>query len=201
VDYELVLVANQPRDRPDPTGEVVKRFARNNDRVRPVIEEKHGDMGWDMRSGLAAASGAYLIVIDGDAQNPIDDVLRMHRRMKDSGADVMKGRRTARSDGPIRRATSIVYNLAFRLLFGTRGIWDVNGKPKELTRAAYERLDLKSDDWFIDAEIVLAAKREGLTIGELPVVFRSNEERSSFVGVSAVLEFLRNMVRHRLRGR
>ena len=43
-------------------------------------------MGWDMRSGLAAATGAYLIVIDGDAQNPIDDVLRMYRRMKDERA-------------------------------------------------------------------------------------------------------------------
>jgi glycosyltransferase involved in cell wall biosynthesis len=197
VAYELVLVANQWPDRPDPTGPVVEAFAAQRDTVRVVMEEKQGAMGWDMRSGLAAARGEYLVVIDGDAQNPVDDVLRMYWRMKESGVDVMKGRRIARFDGPYRRVISAVYNLAFMVLFGTRGIWDVNGKPKALTRAAYEALGLQSDDWFIDAEILLSARRRGLAVAELPVVFHRNDERASFVRPSAILEFLRNMGRQR----
>jgi hypothetical protein len=113
----------------------------------------------------------------------------------------MKGRRIARFDGPYRRVVSAVYNLAFAVLFGTRGIWDVNGKPKGLTRAAYEALDLESDDWFIDAEIVLSARRRGLAVAELPVVFHRNEERDSFVRPTAILEFLKNMARQRFRRR
>jgi glycosyltransferase involved in cell wall biosynthesis len=202
VSYELLLVANQWADRPDPTGEVVEAFASDHeDTVRTVIEEKQGAMGWDMRSGLAAATGDYLVVIDGDAQNPVDDVLKMYRRMRATGVDVMKGRRIARFDGPYRRVISAVYNLTFALLFGTRGIWDVNGKPKGLTRAAYEALDLESDDWFIDAEIVLSACRRGFAVAELPVVFHRNEERDSFVRPTAILEFLRNMARQRFRAR
>jgi cellulose synthase/poly-beta-1,6-N-acetylglucosamine synthase-like glycosyltransferase len=199
VAYELVLVANQWPERPDPTAQVVEEFARHHDCVRTVVEEKQGAMGWDMRSGLAAARGDYLIVIDGDAQNPVDDVLKMYRRLKATGVDVMKGRRIARFDGPYRRAVSFLYNLAFMLIFRTRGIWDVNGKPKGLTRAAYEALDLKSDDWFIDAEIVLSARRRGLVVAELPVVFHRNDERASFVRPAAVLEFARNMARERFR--
>ena len=199
VAYELILVANQWPDRPDPTDRVVQEFAIHHERVRAVVEEKRGAMGWDMRSGLAAASGRYMIVIDGDAQNPVEDVLRMYRRLKETGVDVMKGRRIARFDGPYRRAVSFVYNLAFMLIFRTRGIWDVNGKPKGLTRAAYEALDLQSDDWFIDAEIVLSARRRGLVVAELPVVFHRNDERASFVRPAAVLEFARNMVRQRFR--
>ena len=201
IAYELLLVANQWPDRPDPTGRVVTEFARRRDRVRTVINVKRGAMGWDMRSGLAAAGGDYMVVMDGDAQNPVDDVLKMYRRMKATGVDVMKGRRIARFDGPYRRTISAVYNLMFALLFGTRGIWDVNGKPKGLTRAAYEAMELESDDWFIDAEMVLSAQRQGLTIGELPVVFHSNEERDSFVRPTAILEFLKNMARQRLRRR
>jgi cellulose synthase/poly-beta-1,6-N-acetylglucosamine synthase-like glycosyltransferase len=196
VAYELVLVANQWCDRPDPTGTVVEAFARDHD-----TEEKQGAMGWDMRSGLAAAAGDYLVVIDGDAQNPVDDALKMYRRMRATGVDVMKGRRIARFDGPYRRVLSAVYNLLFTLLFGTRGIWDVNGKPKGLTRAAYEVLELESDDWFIDAEIVLSARRHGLAVAELPVVFHRNEDRDSFVRPTAILEFLRNMARQRFRRR
>ena len=199
VSFELVLVANQWPERPDRTLEVVEEFARDRGRVRVVSQEKHGGMGWDMRSGLRVAEGNYLVAIDGDAQNPVGDVLEMYRLMKQTGVDVMKGRRIARFDGLYRRAISGVYNLAFLALFRTRGIWDVNGKPKGLTRAAYERLRLRSDDWFIDAEIVLSARRQGFEVAELPVVFHRNEERASFVRPSAILEFVRNMLRYRLR--
>jgi glycosyltransferase involved in cell wall biosynthesis len=199
VPFELVLVANYDRGRPDSTPEIVAGFAAGRENTRTVIEAKEGAMGWDMRKGLEAAAGNYLVVIDGDAQNPVEDVLRMYREMDRTGTDVMKGRRIARFDGLKRRIVSGVYNTMFVLLFRTRGLWDINGKPKGMTRSAYERLHLRSDDWFIDAEIVLAARREGLQISELSVVFNRNEERASFVRASAILEFLRNMARSRLR--
>jgi hypothetical protein len=121
-------------------------------------------MGWDLRSGLAVARGRFLVAIDGDAQNPVADVLAAYEVLRASGADVVKGRRVARWDGPYRRIVSLVYNVAFRLLFGTAGLWDINNKPKGLTREAYERLDLRSDDWFVDAELVLRARRRGMRI-------------------------------------
>jgi glycosyltransferase involved in cell wall biosynthesis len=198
VTFEIVLVANYHRGGNDRTPEVVRALAERLDGVRTVIEPKEGAMGWDMRTGLDAATGSYLVVIDGDAQNPVEDVLRMYSEMRRIGAEVMKGRRIARLDGPYRRVVSFVYNSLFLLLFHTRGLWDINGKPKGLTRDAYERMALQSDDWFIDAEIVLEAWRAGLRVSELPVVFNRNEERASFVRASAIAEFLRNMVRARL---
>src|SRR3954453_11300589 len=93
VAYELLLVANQWADRPDPTRRVVEAFARDHEQtVRTVVDDKQGAMGFDMRSGLAAAGGDYMVVIDGDAQNPVEDVLKMYRRMRATGVDVMKGR-------------------------------------------------------------------------------------------------------------
>jgi hypothetical protein len=137
--------------------------------------------------------------MDGDAQNPIGDVLRMYGEMKRTGADVMKGRRISRGDGWYRRFVSWVYNAVFRMLFRTRGLWDINGKPKGLTRAAYEQLELSSDDWFIDAEIVLEARRSGLEVAEMPVAFRDLAGRDSFVRGGAIVEFLRNMARARIK--
>ncbi len=162
------------------------------------MEPKQGAMGWDMRRGLEAARGSFLVVIDGDEQNPFEDVLRAYRLLVDSGADLVKGRRAERFDGPLRHLVSVVYNALFLLLFRTRGLWDINGKPKGLRRSAYEQLKLGADDWFIDAEIVLQARDLGLTIKELPVVFHQNQARRSFVRSEAVLEFLRNMARVRL---
>ncbi len=192
--FELVLVANYDRDIADTTPKVVKEFSSQRSEVTVVSNSKEGAMGWDMRSGFEAARGEFLIVIDGDEQNPVEDLIKAYKLLRDSGADVVKGRRIARFDGYYRHLVSIVYNALFLILFRTTGLWDINGKPKGLTKSAYESMELKSDDWFADAEIVIEAKRKGLKVVELPVVFRQNQVRSSFVRVSAIFEFLGNMI-------
>lgn len=201
VSTELVLVANYHPGSNDGTPAVVEEFAHGREGVTVVAEPKRGAMGWDMRSGLEAARGQYMVVIDGDEQNPVEDVIGMYWHMRRLGADVMKGRRIARFDGYLRHGVSIAYNLLFLAMFRTTALWDVNGKPKGLTRHAYQQLSLRSDDWFIDAEIVLEARRLGLRVEEMPVVFRKNPARSSFVRAQTVIEFLRNMVKRRLRRR
>lgn len=195
--FELILVANYWPDTQDDTPSHVEAFADTHVHVRVIAEPKKGGMGWDMRSGLSTAAGRVLIVIDGDAQNPVEDVLRMYEAMTGGGLPVMKGRRVLRHDGLYRRLISVTYNLLFRLMFGTRDLWDINGKPKGLVRDVYDRMSLESNDWFIDAEIVLAARRLGVPIAELPVTFRASE-RPSFVRASAIGEFLVNMSRYRL---
>jgi glycosyltransferase involved in cell wall biosynthesis len=198
VPFELILVANYD-DEADDTPAAAEEFARNHDRVRVLREPKQGAMGWDMRQGLLAATGSFIVVIDGDEQNPFEDVLRAHRTLKESGADMLKGRRIARFDGYLRHLVSVVYNALFLLMFRTWGLWDINGKPKALTRSAFQRMKLTSDDWFIDAEIVLQARDLGLEVVEMPVVFHQNRDRRSFVRTGAIVEFLRNMARSRLR--
>jgi glycosyltransferase involved in cell wall biosynthesis len=199
--FEVVLVANYHEGSADPTPEVAQRVCVADPRIRVVARAKGGGMGWDLRSGLSEAAGRVLVVLDGDGQNPPEDVARAYSELVGSGHDVVKGRRITRHDGAYRRLLSVAYNLVFVLLFGTRGIWDVNGKPKALTRDAYERLTLVSDDWFLDAELILAARRAGMKIGEIPVEFRASTARPSFVRPGAILEFARHMLSYRFRGR
>ena len=196
LDYQIVLVANYWPDGVDSTPEVARRYESAS--VTVVSLEKQGGMGWDMRCGFEAATGDVIVVIDGDAQNPTEDVLKMYRLMQRSDVDVMKGVRIARFDGLHRRVLSLVYNFAFRALFGSRGLWDINAKPKGMTRTAYERMDLRADGWFLDAELMLEALKNKLVIDEMPVIFRRNNDRASFVRVSAVLEFVRGLVSYRL---
>ena len=130
VPFEMVLVANFDADAPDSTAQIARDFASDRAPVTVIAEAKQGGMGWDMRTGLDAAHGEVLVVIDGDAQNPIEDVLRMYRAMREAGADVGKGRRTERADSLYRNLITAVYNIVFRILFRTKGLWDINGKPQ-----------------------------------------------------------------------
>jgi glycosyltransferase involved in cell wall biosynthesis len=197
ISYEMIVVANY-WSGDDSTPIVAAALARERDTIRVVARPKRGDMGWDMRSGLGAAGGRFLVVIDGDGQVPVEYALEAYRRLRTAGAPIVKGRRYLREDGSVRSVVSLGFNTLFWLLFGTRGLWDVNGRPKGMTREAYEQLDLQTDDWFTDAELLLKARRLGLEVHEFPVRFLVNPVRASFVGPATVSEFLRNMALARL---
>jgi glycosyltransferase involved in cell wall biosynthesis len=146
---------------------------------------------------LEAATGEAIAVIDGDGQMPADDVLAVYDALRRGSYDLVQTYRTKRFDGWKRRVLSRTYNRIFRLLYPGVGVHDVNSKPKIFTRTALEQLSLTSDGWFVDAEILIRARAKGLRIGEVPTVFYSNQRRASFVRLSAILEFVRELVRYR----
>lgn len=198
--WELVLVGNYIEGSDDETPEVVRELAERWPDVSAVVRPKEGMMGWDMRMGLNAARGEYLGVIDGDGQFPVEAVIACLLKAEMDGLDLTKTYRVRRDDGIYRRMISYAYNGLFKLFFGLQ-IHDVNSKPKIIRREKYELLNLESDDWFADAEIMIRARQAGLSIGEIPVHFALNETRASFVKPRAILEFMSNLIRYRFGSR
>jgi glycosyltransferase involved in cell wall biosynthesis len=198
-NYQLVLVGNYIGGSGDTTPDVVRELAAGDPRVVCSAVAKQGMMGWDLRSGFALATGAYLAVIDGDGQVLIEDLVRTYRLLRDEGLDLAKTYRRHRGDGLKRKLLSLVFNGLFHLLFPGLRVRDINAKPKLLTRAAFEKLTLESTDWFIDAEILIQARRFGFRIGETETEFLGLTGRRSFIRMTAVFEFLQNLVRYRIR--
>jgi glycosyltransferase involved in cell wall biosynthesis len=197
--WEIVLVGNYVEGSGDPTPSVVRELADADPRIRPVVKAKEGMMGWDMTSGLEAATGKVIAVIDGDGQMPEEDVVRVWRHLVDHDLDMAKTYREQRDDGAYRRTISYVFNRLFRVLFPGLRSRDVNSKPKILRRWVYDNLDLTSTGWFIDTEMMIQVRRMNVKLGEIPTVFRANEKRPSFVKPLAILEFVGNMIRYRIR--
>jgi len=197
IDYELILVANYLPNIPDRTPAIVRALAEGNDRIRVIAKEKQGMMGWDLRCGMAAATGKHIATIDGDGQMPSSDVVRVYSRLKSGGYDIVKTYRSKRDDGFSRWLTSKLFNAVFRMLFWKAAFHDINSKPKILTRAAYAKMDLTSNDWFADAEMMIEALNADMTVAEIPTVFFKNLRRLSFVHFTAIWEFLRNLAYYR----
>lgn len=197
IDYELVLVANYMPHILDRTPDIVRNLARQNNRIMVIAKEKQGMMGWDLRSGLEVATGRHLATIDGDAQMPSYDVIRVYDLLKSGGYDIVKTFRAERNDGFSRWLISSMFNMTFRLLFWKSRYRDINSKPKVMTRAAYATMHLISNDWFTDAEIMIEALHHGMTVAEIPTVFYENHRRVSFVHITAIWEFLRNLFFYR----
>ena len=199
IDYELVLVGNYlPGDLEDETPAVLLEMAKGKSRFLVVAKEKQGMMGWDMRSGLEAARGRHIAVIDGDGQMPMSDVIKVYRMLQVGKYDLVKTFRARRQDGVYRRTISGFYNFLFRMMYPAAHVFrDINSKPKVMTREAYRKMNLISNDWFTDAEIMIEALRHDLSVGEVSTVFYKNERRGTFVPVSAIFEFLCNLLYYR----
>ena len=199
IDWEIILVGNYFEGTGDQTPEMVQRISDRNPRIKTVVKVKEGMMGWDMKSGLQAATGKKLAVIDGDGQMPCTDVIRVYNLMVKKGYDLVKTVRIKRSDGWYRMSISTVYNLLFKVMFPGINAWDINSKPKIITRELYQKMNLESNGWFIDAEIMIIARRLKIGIGEIETTFHSIDSRPSFVKPLAILEFLVNLIWYRIK--
>lgn len=202
LDYELVLVGNFRPNTDDNTPDVLRKIKNDDYHVKTVIKEKKNSkqaMSWDMRSGLKAADGKTIAIIDGDGQMPPQDIPRLYKKLIDDNLDICKGKRVSRQDGLYRKFVSKTYNTIMKILFPGIAGGDINGKPKIITRKTYNSLLLESNDWFIDAEIMIKAKELGLKVGEVDVEFRENKERKSFISFNANFEFIKNIIIWKLR--
>ena len=191
--FEIVLVANYMEGSDDRTKEIVEQIAKEDATFKTVCKPKEGMMGWDMREGFSHADGKYMCVIDGDGQFPVDSIRLCYETIKKGTYGLVKTYRKKREDGFYRRVISSIYNVVFSILFPKVKSKDVNSKPKILTREAYERMNLTSDGWFIDAEIMINVNNLEIEYCEFPVDFLELKGRKSFVKFSAMLEFIQNL--------
>ncbi len=198
VNWELVLVGNYNKgDLTDSTATVVQDIASKDSRIIGLAEEKQGMMGWDARCGLNAATGKVIGLTDGDNQFPSEDVARVYQKLVEENLDMAQTYRHTRGDGLFRVIQSQGYNILFKVLFPGLGLKDINSKPKMFSRSLFDKMELTADDWFLDAEIAIQARRYNARVGEIETVFRQSEERKSFTRLSTVFEFILNLLKAR----
>ncbi|HRZ98414.1 MAG TPA: glycosyltransferase family 2 protein [Paludibacter sp.] len=197
--FEIVLVGNYFPGSEDRTKEIVLDLASKDQRIKAIAKPKEGMMGWDMLEGMKSASGEYICVIDGDGQFPFESVIDAYNIIKQKNLDMVKTYRIVRYDGRYRTIISKMFNLLFNSFFPGLHSQDINSKPKIISRRVFEKMDLKSTGWFIDAEIMINIRRLKCTFEEFPVEFHEINVRKSFVKIEANFEFLRELIKYRIK--
>ncbi len=162
---ELVLVDDGSRDQ---TAELAQQFAAADARIRLVRHERNRGLGAAIRTGLAAAEGELILYTDADL--PFDFQLIPELLKRAHPNNIVIGCRNNRGEGGRRWLLSKGYNVLCRLALG---VWvrDVNFACKLLPRAAVRRMNLQAEGSFIDAELLLEARRLGYEIVEMPMTY------------------------------
>ena len=114
--FELVFVDDGSTDG---TFAALERLHAGDARVRAVRLKRNAGQHPAMRAGIERARGDVVVTMDGDLQNPPEDLPRLVEAVE-AGWDVASGRRAARHDSWGRTLPSRLINGMLRRFTGAR---------------------------------------------------------------------------------
>jgi glycosyltransferase involved in cell wall biosynthesis len=129
---ELVVVNDGSRDQ---TGAILDRIAAADPRVR-VIHRPNGGHGPALRTGIEAATGDVLFLIDSDRQMPLAEFGPLWTAVA-NGSDAAFGVRLQRHDPPFRLWLTRVLRGTIPFLFGIQLV-DANVPYKVFRRELWQ---------------------------------------------------------------
>lgn len=183
VDKEIIIVDNCSTDG---TREIVEQI--DLPEVRVILQDRNRMKGNSVKKGIAAAQGEYTIIQDADLEYDPRDYLPLLAEVERDGVLAVLGSRVL---GAARREEQLPLNQFavgrdflndwFNMLYDA-DMTDIATCYKLAPTHFLQSLDLISDGFDLDFELpakfVLAARRRGQVVSELPIRYypRSIEE-------------------------
>ncbi len=180
-----ILVIDGGSDR---SLEIVQEIAQADPRVRYWRNKNDRGKGHAIRTGIATAKAGVIAFFDADLQFYAEDLLKLTQPLIDGKVDVTIGSRFRRESAkdtqanPIRSAGNWIVSAFVTILFGQR-ITDALAGVKAMTRQAAAKIDLQSDSFEYEVEIVANAIRHGLRLKEIPIDTRHRAAGESKVSI------------------
>ncbi len=167
----------------------IKDFIAKNEGVN-IVYNRHAGKPYALRSGIAEASGKYVLLTDMDQSTPIGELSKLLPWTEKGYPVVIGSRGVRRTDStPFRQLASVVFLLVRRMIL-LREIKDTQCGFKlietGLARKIFANMRLfgrvnKAVGWKVtayDVELLHLAKKMGARIKEVRVVWK-NEDKAS----------------------
>ena len=201
-EYELVLVDDGSADG---TRQVMEAAAKAHPAVRVEVLPHNRGKGRALAVGVEAAKGDEILVTDADLSTPIEELDKLQAALND-GAGVaiasraLRGSRVEVSQPIYRVLMGKGFNLIVQAVL-LPGIWDTQCGFKlfraDVAHQVFE--NLVTDGFGYDPEVLYRARKAGVKIAEVPVVWR-NSAPTKVRAFKSSLDMLRHVVRLRMRG-
>jgi dolichyl-phosphate beta-glucosyltransferase len=202
ISYELILVDDGSSDG---TRRVMDDAAARNRNLRIEALPVNRGKGRALAEGVKLARGAEVLVTDADLSTPIEELEHLESALA-AGAGVaiasraVKGSRVEVSQPIYRVLMGKVFNLIVQV-FLLPGIWDTQCGFKLFSADVAHPVfaALTTDGFGYDPEVLYLAKKRGVRIVEVPVVWRHSAP-TKVMAIRSSVDMFRHVVRIRFRG-
>jgi len=180
--FELVVVDDGSEDQ---TADIARKFGTSADTewsLRLIPNDGNRGKGYSVRRGMLEAQGAYALLTDADLSSPIEEISKLEKEVVDGNCDIAFGSRDLKESeiqvrqSWVRETSGKIFNRLVRLS---------TGLPYADTQCGFKLFKMSScRDLFqkqlieglsFDVEILYMARNRGLTLKEVPVVWRHYE--------------------------
>jgi dolichol-phosphate mannosyltransferase len=192
LDYEIIVIESGSTDGSDAACD---GLAGSLPRVQVIHETQRNGLGSALRQGYAAATKDLVWLVTVDIPFPLatlGDALPLT-----SECDCVLSYRSEDNRGLLRRIQSRGYNALVKAMLGLP-MRTVNSAFKLYRRSVLSSLPLKSNGWFLDAEVLYWVARGGYRFREIPVPLLERKGGTSKIGPSDILWILRELLRFKL---
>ena len=194
-DYELIIVDDKSTDR---TPEIADALAEKDVHIRVVHHPVNRKLGGSIKTGFETAKGDLVLYSDADLPFDFEEVPRAIRLLRLYDADLVSAYRFDRTgEGYTRAIYTFFYNLLIRTMFGVKAR-DINFAFKLLRRRVLDKIELRSEGSFIDAELIIRALRSGFELQQFGVdYFPRTRGQSTLSSLGVIRTIVTEMVRLR----
>ena len=199
--YELILVDDGSIDG---TRRVMNAAAERNRAVRIEALPHNRGKGRALAVGVDAARGAEILLTDADLSTPIEELEKLQVGLsKGAGIAIasraLRGSRVEVSQPLYRVIMGKVFNLIVQVVL-LPGIWDTQCGFKLFRADVAHRVfaGLVTDGFGFDPEVLYRARRQGVKIVEVPVVWR-NSAPTKVSALRSSLDMLKHVLWIRFR--
>jgi len=177
-DAEILVVNDGSTDD---TAQIVREYGKLHPQVLLVENPGNRGKGFSVRNGMLHARGDICLFSDADLSSPITEAQKLFDAIA-QGADIAIGSRWLRAElqterQPLyRQAFGRIYNLVLRIFLGLR-FADTQCGFKAFRRDSAQRIFplQRIERWGFDPEILFLARRAGLRVEEIPVLWAHSE--------------------------
>jgi glycosyltransferase involved in cell wall biosynthesis len=172
---EVIVVDDGSSDN---SREILESLKPIHSELKVIPNSRNMGYGCSLATGIAAASNAYVLCVDGDNQFSFDDAQKLLALTH--CCDVVSGCRTPRADPWYRRLAGRLYNQSIRWVFDLE-ISDIDCGFKLIETTVARQLFPTKSNFAAWAEVAIKAKNLGLRCGSVVVRHRARQAGKSAV--------------------